>query len=74
MGRRVSEYLVDLISKQVGDKGIVVWYDPEGVYTGSIGKLTIPNTSVLRYEDGFFALRAEIVVMQVEDQISFLGF
>lgn len=48
---KVTEYLFNLIKKQVEDKGIVVWYDPESVYTGAIGKLTIPNTKVLRYGD-----------------------
>ena len=45
---KVSEYLVGLISKQVEDKGIAVWYDPKRVYPGVIDKLTIPNTTVLR--------------------------
>jgi len=57
---KVSEYLVGLISKQVEDKGIVVWYDPERVYTSIMEKLAIPNTTILRYEDSFFALRAHI--------------
>ncbi len=28
----VSEYIRNLIAKQVNDNGIVVWYDPEGAY------------------------------------------
>jgi len=28
----VTEYLVQLIAKQVEEQGLVVWYDPEGVY------------------------------------------
>jgi hypothetical protein len=57
---KVSEYLVGLIAKQVEDKGIVVWYDPEKFYAGVVDKLAIPNTTVLRYADSFFALRALI--------------
>jgi len=30
---KVAEYLLDLINKQVEGKGIVVWYDPEKVYS-----------------------------------------
>lgn len=28
----VTEYLTQLIAKQVDDKGLVVWYDPEQAY------------------------------------------
>ena len=28
----VTEYLVQLIAKQVEEKGLVVWYDPEKAY------------------------------------------
>lgn len=28
----VTEHLISLISKQVNDNGLVVWYDPGGVY------------------------------------------
>ena len=30
---KVTEHLVSLITKQVEDKGIVVWYDPEKAYS-----------------------------------------
>ena len=33
---KVTGYLLSVITKQVEDKGIVVWYDPERVYTGVI--------------------------------------
>jgi hypothetical protein len=29
----VTEYLIILIAKQVKDNGLVVWYDPEKVYS-----------------------------------------
>ena len=28
----VTEYLEQLIAKQVDDRGIVIWYDPEHAY------------------------------------------
>jgi len=28
----VSDYIFNLIAKQVDDYGLVVWYDPDGVY------------------------------------------
>ncbi len=57
---KVTEHLLNLITKQVEDKGIVVWYDPENDYTKIIEKLSIPDTTILRYEDSFFGLRAQI--------------
>ena len=29
----VSEYIHDLIARQVEDNGLVVWYDPDGIYS-----------------------------------------
>lgn len=56
----VTEYLFQLIAKQVEDKGLVVWYDPEQAYGEAAGELTIPNTTIARYEDSFFKLRRDI--------------
>ncbi|WAS06087.1 PglZ domain-containing protein [Gloeomargaritales cyanobacterium VI4D9] len=56
----VTEYLTQLIAKQVEDKGLVVWYDPEQAYTSVAETLTLPNTTVARYEGSFFQLRKDI--------------
>jgi hypothetical protein len=32
----VSEYIRNLIVKQVDDNGIVVWYDPDGAYAEAV--------------------------------------
>ena len=53
----VSEYLFNLIAKQVDDYGLVVWYDPEGIYAQAIEALDLPDTTVLRYEGSFINLR-----------------
>jgi len=45
---KVTEYLINLITKQVENNGIVVWYDPEKTYTGVIETLSIPDTTILR--------------------------
>lgn len=55
---KITEYLISLITKQVDDKGIVVWYDPEKAYKGVIDHLSILDTKVFRYEGSYFALRA----------------
>jgi len=56
----VTEYLVQLITKQIDDKGLVVWYDPEQAYGMIAADLSLPNTTVARYDGSFFKLRKEI--------------
>jgi len=52
--------LIQLIAKQVDDKGLVVWYDPEQAYGTVAAELSLPNTTVARYDGSFFRLRSEI--------------
>ena len=54
---KVTEELVALITKQIQDHGIVVWYDPEQTYGDVIDQLQLPETPVLRYEESVFQLR-----------------
>ena len=56
----VTDALVQLIAKQVNDKGLVVWYDPEKAYCGAASELQIPNTTVAQYDGSFLKLRKEI--------------
>ena len=56
----VTESLIQLIAKQVDEKGLVVWYDPEQAYGAAAAELSIPNTTVARYEGSFLKLRHEI--------------
>jgi len=56
----VTDHLRNLIARQVNDHGLVLWYDPEGHYRDVVGDLTITNTTVVRYDGSFFALRHEI--------------
>jgi hypothetical protein len=56
----VSEYLFQLISKQVDDRGLVVWYDPEQAYEAAARELDLPKANVAQYEGSFFKLRNEI--------------
>ena len=39
---------MNLIVKKVEDNGIVVWYDPDQVYTRVVNDLTVSATTVLR--------------------------
>src|SRR4051812_17816912 len=56
----VTESLVQLIAKQVDEKGLVVWYDPEQAYSTAAAELHLPNTTVARYDGSFLRLREEI--------------
>ena len=56
----VSEFLAQLIAKQVDEKGLVVWYDPEQAYGTAAADLHLPNTTVARYDGSFLKLRKEI--------------
>jgi hypothetical protein len=56
----LTDYLVQLIAKQVDEKGIVVWYDPEQAYGSVAAELTLPKTTVARFDGSFFKLRKEI--------------
>ena len=64
----VTESLFQLIAKQVDDKGLVVWYDPEQAYGEAASELHIPKTAVARYDGSFFKLRKEIDQMLDDGQ------
>ena len=56
----VTDYLFQLIAKQVDDRGLVVWYDPEQAYAAAAAELQLPNTTIARYDGSFFQLRKEV--------------
>jgi hypothetical protein len=56
----VTDSLVQLIAKQVDEKGLVVWYDPEQSYVAAAAELSLPNATVARYDGSFLKLRKEI--------------
>jgi hypothetical protein len=55
----VTDYFVKLIERQVNEKGIVVWFDPERAYASLAATLPLPNTHVALLENSYFALRRE---------------
>ena len=56
----VSDYVRNLLSKQVDDKRLVVWFDPDGHYRAFAEALALPETTIARYAGSFFALRREV--------------
>jgi hypothetical protein len=63
----VTESLVQLIAKQVDEKGLVVWYDPEQAYGTAAAELRLPNTTVARYDGSFFKLRKRSITCSTTD-------
>jgi len=57
---KLSDRIRSMIARQVKDRGIVVWFDPEKAYARLVRDLNLPETSVLQYEDSFFRLRHEL--------------
>ena len=56
----VTDYLRQIVQRQVDEHGLVVWYDPDRSYTNTASYLDIPNASFLAYTDSFFRLRHDI--------------
>ena len=56
----VSEYLKQLVAKQIEDYGLVVLYDPEKTYDSVVKELSWPNTTLACYDGSFIKLRKEI--------------
>jgi hypothetical protein len=56
----ISAAVRELISKQVADHGIVVWFDPDGHYSELVGSLARDGLTIARYTGSFFLLRREI--------------
>ena len=44
---KITDHLLSLVEKQVRDKGIVVWYDPDRTYTRIAASLAVPEATVL---------------------------
>ena len=57
---KLSDKIRSMIARQVKERGVVVWYDPEKAYARLVQDLNLPETSVLQYEDSFFRLRYEL--------------
>jgi hypothetical protein len=57
---RISAAVVEFLRRQVADRGLVVWYDPQKAYEHLAARSAIADGTVLRHEDGFFQLRDQL--------------
>jgi hypothetical protein len=56
----VSDYLRSLVERQVNERGLVVWFDPEEHYREFVEDLSLPETAVEVYHGGFLELRHRV--------------
>lgn len=63
----ITDHLAGLIGKQVDDHGLVVWYDPDGIYAQAAETVILPDTTILRYEGSFVDLRWRIDQQRLMD-------
>lgn len=57
---KITEDIIGLIKKQLDERGIVVWYDPEMVFSRLHHKFSFEDVPVFSYEGSFFRLRQKI--------------
>ncbi|MDI6720669.1 MAG: PglZ domain-containing protein [Methanomicrobiales archaeon] len=64
----MSEYIREMVVKQVKDNHLVVWFDPERIYGDISADLEIPGGTVARYRDSFFELRHDIAPLMTREE------
>lgn len=57
---KLTDSLSHLLQRQINERGIVVWYDPDQAYTQAVDGLNLEGVTVLKYVDGYFRLREEL--------------
>lgn len=57
---KVTDHVLALVHKQIGDKGIVVWYDPDRTYARLVADLQIAGAALLQLAGGYFELREQL--------------
>lgn len=55
----VTEYLIGMIKRQLDERRLVVWFDPDKHYFEVFQNLSIPDVQTFAYKDSFFKLRKE---------------
>lgn len=57
---KVSTELESRLRRAVEERGIAVWYDPEGIYAVLLDRISIDGSRILVCREGFFRLRKEL--------------
>ena len=56
----MRDHLASELAKKVGQKGVVVWQDPEREYTDVAASLCPPDARFVAYKGSWYALRREV--------------
>lgn len=64
---QVSDYIREMVAKQVKDNHLVVWFDPEEIYGDIAADLEIPGVTVVRYQGSFFELRHDVAPLMCSE-------
>jgi hypothetical protein len=54
---KLLDSLRQLIQRQITERGLVLWYDPEAAFSHAVDRLALDGVEVLKFEDGYFRLR-----------------
>lgn len=57
MAKLIKNYIEQLIKKQVEERGIVVWYDPDGYYKSMINEINWTNVPLIKHEGSYYDVR-----------------
>jgi hypothetical protein len=57
---KIVDLVIETVKKQLKERGIVVWYDPQKVYMNLVRNLSLDDTNILIFENGFFRLREKL--------------
>ena len=56
----VTDYFINLIKRQVDERGVVVWFDPRQTYSELAKNLALPDSHVAHFEGSYLALRKSV--------------
>ncbi len=56
----VTDYLIDLVQRQVDEHGTIIWFDPLVTYIELSKGLTLPQTQVALYNGSYLELRRSL--------------
>lgn len=65
---KVTDYIRDLVTKQVAENSLVVWFDPVEDYKQIAESLEIPGATVICYQGSFLELRHDAAPLMVDEK------
>lgn len=73
--KTVTDHLIEMLTKFIHENHLVVWFDPEKIYTHIAESFSLPGVTVAKYNGSFIALRKEVsTLMQGENPPNLLMY